>query len=292
MPELPEVETVVRGLIHDGLIGQTITAIDLHWPRSFATSAPRDLVTQLTGRRIVKLSRRAKYIIMDFDTGLRLLIHLRMTGKLLFRHPDDPIDKHDHVVIHLADKRRLVFNDTRKFGRFMLCSETNNPLSKLGPEPLDPECFTFATFKQQLGTSRRSIKERLLDQTVVAGLGNIYVDETLFRSGIHPQRKVNSLTDQEMRALHTAIPAILATAVQNCGTTLGKGRGNFVYSSAHQRGRNADNLNVFRRDGEPCFMCGSTIKRMVVGQRGTHFCPQCQPLTKRKKPHDTNPSRH
>lgn len=292
MPELPEVETVVRGLMNDGLIGQTITAIDLHWPRSFATTNPRSMIKQLTGQTIMQLSRRAKYIIIDFATGLRLLIHLRMTGKLLFRHADTRIDKHDHVVIHLSDTRLLVFNDTRKFGRFMLCSETNNPLEKLGPEPLDPICFTFATLKKQLGTSTRSIKERLLDQTVVAGLGNIYVDETLFRSGIHPKRTVNSLTEQELKMLHTAIPTILAEAVQNCGTTLGKGRGNFVYSYAHQRGRNADNLNVFRRDGEPCFACGSTIQRIVVGQRGTHYCPHCQPLSQRKKPYDTHSARH
>lgn len=292
MPELPEVETVVRGLIHDGLIGQTITSIDLHWPRSFATTKPQAMIKQLTGQTIVSLSRRAKYIIIDFNTGTRLLIHLRMTGKLLFRHADEHIDKHDHVVIHLSDSRMLVFNDTRKFGRFILAGATHNPLDKLGPEPLDPDCFTLAAFKKQLGTSQRSIKERLLDQAVVAGLGNIYVDETLFRSGIHPQRKVNTLTEQELQALHRAIPEILAAAVKNCGTTLGKGRGNFVYSYAHQRGRHADQLNVFRRDGEPCLTCGSTIQRIVVGQRGTHFCPHCQPLSKRKKPHDTHSPRH
>lgn len=273
MPELPEVETVVRGLIAHGLVGAQIIAIDLRCPQIFGAK-PRALLQALTGRSVAQVGRRAKYIVLDLDDGARVLVHLRMTGKLHFIDAATPVGKHDHVVITFTDQRRLVYNDTRKFGRFVLCSPTVNPLAPLGPEPLEAS-FTLACFKARLDRHKRKIKPVLLDQTVVAGLGNIYVDESLWLAGIHPERPAGSLTPQELKALHRAIRQVLAAAVRHSGTTLGSGQTNF-YSVPGHRGRHAGHLNVFRRDGQPCPRCRTILARSVVAQRGTHFCPCCQ----------------
>ena len=181
---------------------------------------------------------------------------------------------HDHVSLHLTDGRELIFNDTRKFGRFRLTQPGDDPFAALGPEPLEAD-FTPTLFKQRLKGKTRQIKPLLLDQTTVAGLGNIYVDEALWQARIHPERRADTLTAAEIRRLHAAIRTVLQRAIDNAGTTLGSGEANF-YSVAGRRGRNADALKVFRRDGMPCPRCGTVIDRIVVAQRGTHFCPRCQ----------------
>jgi len=309
MPELPEVETVVRDLRAHGLEGAIIRRADVRWPRTVAGLTPGRFAAALVGRTIVSLSRRAKYIVVALNSGSRLLIHLRMTGKLRFAAPKDDPGKHDHVVITLEDGRRLFFNDTRKFGRFRLAgpdadpladhvvitledgrrlffNDTRkfgrfrlagpdaDPLADLGPEPLDA-AFTPDVLRRQLRGKSRMLKPLLLDQATVAGLGNIYVDEALWQARLHPRRRANTLTPGETRRLHAAIVAVLQRAVDNCGTTLGTGDTNF-YSVGGRRGRNADALNVFRRDGLPCPRCGTALERTVVGQRGTHLCPCCQ----------------
>ena len=273
MPELPEVETVVRDLRAQGLVGARITAVDLHWPRIFGEN-PAALLRALPGRKIAQVGRRAKYIVIDLDDGARVLVHLRMTGKLLLLDKAATPGKHDHVVLTFDDRRRLAYNDTRKFGRFTLCTPALNPLAVLGPEPLEPT-FTLACLKHQLAGHKRFIKPLLLDQTVLAGLGNIYVDESLWQAGIHPERPANTLTPAELRALHRAIRQVLALAVANCGSTLGGGQSNF-YSVAGRRGQHADGLKVFRLNGKPCPRCAAILVRSVVAQRGTHFCPKCQ----------------
>lgn len=274
MPELPEVETVVRDLRAHGLEQASIRSAEVRWPRTVSGLPPDRFSQTLAGRAIVALARRAKYIIVTLDSGDRLLIHLRMTGKLRLANPDEQPGKHDHIIITLGDGRRLFFNDTRKFGRLQIAPAGTDPLAGLGPEPLD-DAFTLAALRLQLADKSRQIKPLLLDQTTVAGLGNIYVDEALWQARIHPERRANTLTVAETRRLHTAIRDVLQRAVDNCGTTLGTGEANF-YSVAGHRGRNADALKVFRRDGLPCPRCGATLERSVVAQRGTHFCPHCQ----------------
>lgn len=276
MPELPEVETVVRDLRAHGLEGAIIRRADVRWPSTVADSTPARFAAALAGCTIVGLSRRAKYIVVALNSGSRLLIHLRMTGKLRFAAPKDDPGKHDHVVITLEDGRRLFFNDTRKFGRFRIAGPEADPLAGLGPEPLD-DAFTPDVLRRQLRGKSRMLKPLLLDQTTVAGLGNIYVDEALWQARLHPCRCADTLTPAETRHLHAAIVAVLQRAVDNCGTTLGTGDTNF-YSVSGRSGRNADALNVFRRDGRPCPRCGATLERTVVGQRGTHLCPRCQKI--------------
>ncbi len=275
MPELPEVETVVRDLRAHGLEQAVIRDAVIRWPRTVG-GQPGRFRRALAGRTVVRLSRRAKYIVAALDSGDHLLIHLRMTGKLRFAGPGERPGKHDHVVLLLADGRRLFFNDTRKFGRLLLVPAGDDPLAGLGPEPLE-EAFTLTVFRSRLGGTRRALKPLLLDQTTVAGLGNIYVDEALWRARLHPERRADTLSAAETRRLHAAIREVLQRAVDNGGTSLGDGEANF-YSVAGRRGRNADALRVFRRDGLPCPRCGTALARSVVGQRGTHFCPQCQRL--------------
>lgn len=274
MPELPEVETVVRDLRAHGLEKAVISSVDVRWPRTIAAGSPARVTGQLRGRRIDRISRRGKYIILSLDDGNHLQIHLRMTGKFRFARQGETPGKHDHVVINLVDGRSLYFNDTRKFGRFRLVAAAEEGLDALGPEPLG-DAFTLESFRDRLKGKTRMIKPLLLDQTVVAGLGNIYVDESLWRARIHPERCAGTLTGAEIRRLHQAIREVLHRAVENCGTTLGAGEANF-YSVAGRRGRNADELDVFRRTGLPCPRCDHKIVRTVVGQRGTHLCPKCQ----------------
>ncbi len=274
MPELPEVETVVRGLRQAGLPGARITAVDVRNAR-IVGGEPEALRQMVVGREVARIDRRGKYIVIDFDNDARLLIHLRMTGKLRFGAADEQPGKHDHVIFTLSDGRRLIYNDTRRFGRIVPCG-ASDPLARLGPEPLDA-AFTPVVLGERLAGRRSRIKPLLLDQTVVAGLGNIYVDEALWHARIHPETPADRLGPRELRRLHQAIRQVLASGIENQGTTLGNGQSNF-YSVAGRRGRNSDQLNVFRRDGLPCPRCGATIERSVVAQRGTHFCPACQCL--------------
>lgn len=274
MPELPEVETVVRDLRAHELEGAVIREVEIRWPRMVAGTPPDRFVGALRGRTIVRVSRRGKHIILSLDNGESLLVHLRMTGKFRFAGRDGKPGAHDHVVVTLGDGRRLLFNDTRKFGRFRLVASVEEGLAGLGPDALGA-AFTATVLQERLAGRTRMIKPLLLDQTLVAGLGNIYVDESLWQAGIHPERRADTLTPAEIRRLYRAIRDVLGRAVRNGGTTLGAGETNF-YSVAGRRGRNADQLGVFRRTGEPCPRCGTTITRMVVGQRGTHVCPKCQ----------------
>jgi formamidopyrimidine-DNA glycosylase len=274
MPELPEVETVVRDLRAHGLEQAVIRAVDVRWSRTIEGMTPARFSKALCGRTISRLSRRGKYIILTLDDGLHLLIHLRMTGKLRTVDGSTPPGKHDHVILTLANGHQLVFNDTRKFGRFRLTRDAGAGLAHLGPEPLDA-AFTAPLLKARLQGKTRMIKPLLLDQSCVAGLGNIYVDEALWQAGVHPERRAATLTPAEIKRLHHAIRTVLQRGVENGGTTLGHGETNF-YSIAGHRGRNADGLKVFRRTGLPCPRCHTPIVRTVVGQRGTHFCPVCQ----------------
>lgn len=276
MPELPEVETVVQGLHAAGVVGEIIEQVEVYWVRSVGGDGAA-FVRALCGCKIAGIRRRAKYIVIELDNDQLLLIHLRMTGKFRREACSAELQPHDRVVLELSNGERLCFNDTRKFGRMTLVdSHGATPLDKLGPEPLESS-FTPKVLQQQLTGKRRAIKPLLLDQSCVAGLGNIYVDEALWQAKIHPERSADSLKPAELKALHKAIQDVLRLGIEKGGTSLGDGLDNF-YSVAGRRGRNADGLKVFRRDGEPCMRCSTTIARSVVGQRGTHFCPVCQPI--------------
>jgi len=275
MPELPEVETVVRGLRAAGLEGAGIRDVLVQWPGTVAGATPAAFIRSLRGCRICRLTRRAKYIVAELDNHRHLLVHLRMTGQFRIEPPATVLDAHDRLVLILDDGRQVHFHDTRKFGRFQLVADPRQHLSALGPEPLTDE-FTVDVLRRQLSGRRRRIKPLLLDQTCIAGIGNIYADESLWLARIHPLRRADTLTRTEINRLHQAIRTVLAKGVAAEGTTLGHGATNF-YSVAGRRGRNADALQVFRRTGESCPRCGHIIARLVVGQRGTHICPQCQP---------------
>ena len=274
MPELPEVETVIRDLKAHRLVGSEIRAVTVRWPRMVSNGTPASLASALIGRTLVGVSRRGKYILLTLDNGACLHVHLRMTGKFRFEQKGTSAGPHDHVTLTLGDGRRLLFNDTRKFGRFRLVPKGVDGLAHLGPDAMD-KSFTVAVLRQRLSGRRRMIKPLLLDQTILAGLGNIYVDESLWAAGLHPRRHADTLGEDEIHRLFRAIRLVLRRAVSNGGTTLGRGRTNF-YSVAGRRGRNAGQLKVFRREGESCFRCGTRIVRTVVGQRGTHVCPACQ----------------
>jgi len=274
MPELPEVETVVCDLKAEALEGRTIRHASVYWPRTAATHSVGQFCVALKGSRIESISRRGKYIVCSLSNGSTLLVHLRMTGQLAFFDASQARDRHHHVVLRLDDGRELRYKDTRKFGRWYLLENPDDRLGELGPEPLDDR-FAAASLADILSSHARMLKPLLLDQHVIVGLGNIYTDEALWDASLHPCRLSSSLSDAEAKSLHRSIRKVLRRGIRCRGTTLGRGQANF-YSVAGRRGRNQDGLMVFRRTGEPCARCKTTIKRIVVGQRSTHICSTCQ----------------
>lgn len=274
MPELPEVQSVVDSLREKNIPGRMIYGAAIYWSKTIAEPNPVDFCKTIKGRTIRRITRRGKYIVFCLSGGLTLMIHLRMTGRLNWEPRDLPRNKHEHVVLEVGRTRTLRFQDTRKFGRIWLTAAPEKILDRLGPEPLEGN-FTVERFSVMLQTTNRQIKPLLLDQHFIAGLGNIYVDEALWESGIHPQRTSRSLTVQETAGLHQAIPHVLNKGLRNQGTSLGTGKNNF-YLPGSRPGKNAEALKVFRRTGRACPRCGSTILRIVVAQRSSHICPHCQ----------------
>ena len=274
MPELPEVQTVVDGLLAAGLAGATITSVAVHWPRSVAELSGRQFAGRLTGRRISGIRRRAKFIVFDLAPDLHLLVHLRMSGRLRLAAAGEKRALHEHVTLGLEGGRELRFHDPRKFGRMYLVADPAERLGRLGPEPLARR-FSARRLADALRPRQRLLKPLLLDQTFIAGLGNIYVDEALWDARLHPCRKAASLDANEVKALHRGIRKVLRRGLRNNGTSLGAGQSNFS-ALGQTRSRNREALRVFRRTGQACPRCGAPIERMVVGQRSTHICPRCQ----------------
>jgi formamidopyrimidine-DNA glycosylase len=274
MPELPEVQTVVDEL-DERLKGRRFTAgAEVLWPRTIGHPDVASFADCLANQAIAAVERRAKYILVRLDSGDLLVIHLRMTGNLHFATPDSPYHPHLRARLPLDDGTEMRFADTRKFGRLYLGSEDELtaviPLGRLGPEPLDAG-FTVERLRERLAGRRGAIKPALLDQRVVAGLGNIYADEALFRAGIDPRRPADSLSDADLAALHAGIRAALTQALGNGGTSFR----NYL-NTWGRKGNNQEELLVFRRQGEGCPRCGQPLMRIVVGGRGTHICPACQ----------------
>jgi formamidopyrimidine-DNA glycosylase len=264
MPELPEVETIARKLKPD-LVGKTILSADLFWPRTLASPSPRKFKMQIQGQKIRDVGRRAKFLVIQLS-DIYLLIHLRMSGDLFLRDSTIRPETHDRLVIKLSKGRSLVFNDTRKFGRVWLTSDPEEVLGKLGPEPLGID-FTPGWLHTALLKKHRQLKPLLLDQTFLAGLGNIYTDEALHMARLHPLTASNSVTAEQAEALHTAIYSVLNEGIRRNGASF-----DWVY-----RGGEFQNyFRVYDRKGMECPVCGTRIERILVGQRSTHYCPSCQ----------------
>jgi len=276
MPELPEVQTIVDDLNAADIIGIPIIRTSILWARTIAEPSPAAFCKRMKGVKFTAIHRRGKYLVFDTDSQYTMLLHLRMSGRLHLVAVDTPRVKHEHVIITFENKRQLRFHDTRKFGRMHLIADPARIFSRLGPEPLAKE-FTVQVLADRLRWHRRLLKPLLLDQTFVAGLGNIYVDEALWDAKLHPNRIAAALSRTEIKALHRAIPRVLKRGLKNLGTSLGTGETNF-YSVARHRGRNKDELMVFRRTALPCPRCKTKIERIVVGQRSTHICSKCQKI--------------
>lgn len=276
MPELPEVETVVRDLRDAGFVGRKIVGSRITWERTIEKMSARTFKSRVHGSNIVSVSRRAKYIVIELSSDQWLLVHLRMTGKLVMADASDPRPTHERVVLVLDNGKELRFIDTRKFGRWTLLKDANDRLGTLGPEPLSGE-FKAKDLYEILQSSHRKLKPMLLDQHKLAGLGNIYVDEAMWDAHVHPCAPSDTITLEQSKALYKSIRKVLRQGIRSMGTSLGTGKGNF-YSVAGRRGRNQDGLQVFRRTGEPCPRCETKIERMIVAQRSTHICPQCQTI--------------
>ena len=271
MPELPEVETVRRGL-EKLILGKKITTIDIRYPKMIKTDLDQ-FQKELPGQVVKSMGRRGKYLLF-YLTDKVLISHLRMEGKY-FYYPDQvPERKHAHVLIHFEDGGTLVYEDVRKFGTMELLApdllEAYFISKNLGPEPTEQD-FDLGRFKRALKRSKKPIKSHLLDQTLVAGLGNIYVDEVLWRAKVHPSRLSNSLTAQEARKVHDETIKVLGKAVEKGGSTIR------TYTNAFgEDGTMQDFHQVYDKAGQACSRCGSIIEKIQLGGRGTHFCPKCQ----------------
>lgn len=276
MPELPEVETIVRALCKGGrlapdgtlsppILGETIASLELLWERTLAEPEPQRLAGLLIGQTIHDITRRGKFLLFHLDQGA-LLVHLRMSGDLVVEAAGAPMAPHHRFVLVFQSGRRLAFNDPRKFGRVWWQANPEDLLARLGPDPLSGD-FTPQALYTMLHQRNRQLKPLLLDQSFLAGLGNIYSDEALHRARLHPLRASNSLTREETARLWEAIRAVLEEGIRRNGSSF-----DWVY-----RGGDFQNyFRVYQRTGEPCPVCGTPIERILVGQRGTHFCPNCQ----------------
>jgi formamidopyrimidine-DNA glycosylase len=273
MPELPEVETIVRQLRSRGVEGRTIVSVSVAWPRSVEPLSPDQFSGLLVGSTIEQISRVGKWMILSLGTGRSLMIHLRMSGSFSMSP-----GSHDRIVMQLSDGLTLYYRDTRKFGRWKLVDDPRDMLDKLGPDALT-RSFSKRYFVDLMHRRNRSIKALLLDQTVVAGIGNIYADEALWESGIHPGRSSSSLSDAELEALHRAIKHVLRVGVANRGTSLGEGKTNYRDVEGASGGHRAV-VKAYGRTGLPCVRCGTALTRITVAQRGTHICPECQKIKK------------
>jgi len=282
MPELPEVETVARDL-RPRILGAMITGARVSWPRTLRTHTPETFAEAIAGRRVEGVGRRAKMVVVELSGGAALTIHLKMTGQLFVVPAEQPVDPYVRLVLELADGREVRFRDIRKFGRVglygrdpvtgELVTEVGGGavFAAIGPEPLDPD-FTLRDFRRRLRRRSGRLKPLLLDQSFLAGIGNIYADEALWTARLHPLRTAGTLHPADERHLYEAIRTILAEAIERRGSSIDD------YTAPDGDGSMQERLQVYQRTGEPCPRCGRPVKRIVVGARSTHFCSWCQRL--------------
>ena len=270
MPELPEVETVARDL-RPLITGATIVDATTYWARTLRGIAAEDFADGVAGRRIEGVSRRGKQIVVELSGGSFMTIHLKMTGQLFVVPQGGTEDRYVRLVLELDDGREIRFRDIRKFGRIGLYLATDDPFAAIGPEPLS-DAFTVAAFRKRLRARKGRLKSLLLDQSFVAGVGNIYADEALWAARLHPLRTARTLRPADERRLWLEIRRILAEAVIRRGSSIDD------YTAPDGDGEMQDHLQVYQRAGDPCPRCGRPIRRVVVGGRATHFCSWCQRL--------------
>lgn len=272
MPELPEVETIANSLKSgrdgaDSILGQTIRSSNLLWHKTLALPSYKQFKRRIKGQKIIDTGRRGKYIKIMLSKDV-LLIHLRMSGDLIVGKGNEPLGSHPRLVLFMQSGMQLSFTDTRKFGRVWLVEDPETVLGNLGPEPLEP-AFTKEMFSERLLARKRQIKPLLLDQSFIAGLGNIYADEALHIAKIHPLTQASLLTQKQAHLLLRTIRRILKEGIRRKGAS---------FDSVYRGGGYQDVFKVYQRTDKPCLTCGTPITRIVVGQRGTHFCPDCQGL--------------
>jgi formamidopyrimidine-DNA glycosylase len=283
MPELPEVETVVRGL-RGSLPGRTI--VDVRLGKTDFIDDPVALGERLPGSRILGVTRLGKFIAIDLVPGgatpdtaerLYLVVHLGMTGQLMTRLASDPAPPHTHVFFGLDDGRELRYTDVRRFGRMLLVPESQIAVfrERLGAEPLE---ITLKAFCARFGSRGARVKALLLDQGILRGVGNIYADESLFRARIHPARIARKLTQSQLAALHQSVRKILTAAIRLRGSSVS----DYVDSDGN-RGEFQLRHRVYQREGKPCVRCREKIRRVIVAGRSSHFCPRCQPAPRLRK---------
>jgi formamidopyrimidine-DNA glycosylase len=282
MPELPEVETVARDL-RPRLVGATIVGARVSWARTLRTHDPISFGDAVAGRTVEAVGRRAKQLVIELSGEAALTIHLKMTGQLFVVPADTPEDPYVRLVLELADGRELRFRDIRKFGKVGLYGRdpiTGDLVAEvggaavfaaIGPEPLD-EAFRIREFRRRLRRRKGRLKPLLLDQSFLAGIGNIYADESLWRARLHPLRTVPTLRPPDERRLYESVRSVLAEAIERRGSSIDD------YTAPDGDGSMQERLDVYQRTGEPCPRCGRPIKRIVVGARSTHLCTWCQRL--------------
>ena len=273
MPELPEVETIKR-IVAPQIIGSMIQKVEVLNEQIIARPAAEQFAESLSGQRFSGMDRRGKFLIFRLESGDKLFLHLRMTGQLLVTPKDYPAEKHTHLVLHLDNEMQLRYIDVRRFGRFWYIgkeeSESVTGIDKLGIEPFD-ERLTAGYLKSRLARKKKPVKEMLLDQSIVAGIGNIYSDEILYLCGIHPETKCSELTDNDWEKLSRTIPEELSIAIKENEMSAeeylaGKGK----------EYRNTPFLKAYGHEGMPCPACGGIFKRITVGGRSSCYCPECQ----------------
>lgn len=273
MPELPEVQTV-RHILEPQLTGRSVTKLELRRPEIVKHPSVEIFRDIVTGSTLSGMDRRGKFLLLHLENGSSVILHLRMTGQLLVTPDDFPEEKHTHVIFHLDNGCQLRFVDSRRFGRFWLRrageEDIYSGIHKLGLEPFDANCNN-KYLEAKLGGRRKTIKECLLDQSVVAGIGNIYGDEILHASRLHPSRLANSLTSAEWQTLASSIPAVLRYMITKNNMTPAE-----YLSGLGKEYRNTPSFQVYGRKGQPCYRCGTALQSMRIGGRNSSFCPACQ----------------
>jgi formamidopyrimidine-DNA glycosylase len=276
MPELPEVETTVNDL-RPVMVGKRIENVDVLAAATIETPSPEEFRKGLIGRKVVSINRRGKHLIFELDNHTYLIVHMRMTGSLLARPAETEPEHSIRVIFYLEDRQAVHFRDARRFGKMWLVKDPNTIVGKLGPEPLEKE-FSPEVLWKLLHNRNIAIKGLLLDQTVIAGIGNMYADEALYEARLHPLRLSSSLTRSEILRLYDAIQTVLRQGIRNKGASTEtylrpggvKGQAHLAFQVAHQKGKE-------------CPVCGGPIERIEVHQRGTFYCPKCQKLPRSKK---------